>query len=433
MNKYYVMLIAASFLACSSQSKKSSVEKEGIFSGVFTQGNFTDNITITIKKDSANWNVSFTSLEQNAFEIPVRNVEVIGDSINFILQSDRYTYGFKNKWTANSNQLTGSLEVDSLITAYTLKKETSKEEHTIKSQEITFESNGIQIGGTIWNATQSNKKGIVFITSSGQADRSGSRAEAIYFANKGYTTFHYDKRGTGTSEGNWQSATIEELCSDDINAITYFSQQTDIPLSNLGIKGSSQGGAKIPYILNNLEQLNFGIVVSCPGSTLLESDLNYWKNRNADILGPDIEQAVDLQRKVFKHIAGTLSRAELEKAVGSKKSEPWFSNVWVPNLDEVQIDKKIRYSPVPHFEKTKQAVLLIQGTSDNIIPADSHKIISNALKVAQNSKAIVVLLEDASHSMHNVGVNDFPYWSKMHDDYLTTMEDWLDTIIDQTN
>ena len=101
MNKYYVMLIAASFLACSSQSKKSSVEKEGIFSGVFTQGNFTDNITIIIKKDSANWNVSFTSLEQNAFEIPVRNVEVIGDSINFILQSDRFTYGFKNKWTTN--------------------------------------------------------------------------------------------------------------------------------------------------------------------------------------------------------------------------------------------------------------------------------------------------------------------------------------------
>ncbi len=71
------------------------------------------------------------------------------------------------------------------------------------------------------------KKGLFFVTSSQGNDRSGTNAEAYYFANLGYTVFNYDKRGTGKSEGNWQSATIEELCSDDINAITFFAKTTN--------------------------------------------------------------------------------------------------------------------------------------------------------------------------------------------------------------
>ena len=86
---------------------------------------------------------------------------------------------------------------------------------------------------------------------------------------------------------------------DDINAIKFFSEKTGISLTNIGIKGSSQGATKIPYILNELESLEYGVAVSCPGVSLLESDLNYWKNRNAEIIGNEIEAATKLQRKVF--------------------------------------------------------------------------------------------------------------------------------------
>lgn len=429
MKQLYIILIALGVASCLSKSEKPiEGQKAGSFSGVFQHGNFSDNIQFEIEGDFGEYNVFFTSLEQNANRIPLQAVEVNGNSISFKLQSDFYTYTFKNKWTDEYSKLQGTLSVDTTTTSYILERESPKNKSELKSEEISFESNGVILNGTIWQPIQNNKKALIIVTSSGNADRSASRAEAIFFAQMGYTTFHYDKRGTGRSKGNWNNATMDQLLADDISAIKYFSTKTGIALEHIGIKGSSQGATKIPYILNELEDLNYGIAVSCPGSTLLESDLNYWRNNNAEILGKDIEIATALQRKVFEFIAGKISKADLEYAITNAKSQPWFGNVWVPNLDEVQIDKKLNYSPMPFFEKTKQPILIIQGEMDEIIPANSSEMISEALKTAGNNNYKIVLLEGVSHSMSYVGKSDFPYWSKLHPDYLPTIKGWIKTV-----
>jgi dipeptidyl aminopeptidase/acylaminoacyl peptidase len=411
--------------SCNSNSEIKKDEKTGNFSGIFKHGNFSDKILFEIEQDSASFNVFFTSLEQNANRIPFQNVEVKGDSIHFNLQSDFYTYAFKNKWIDNYSKLQGSLTIDTITTLYTLEKKLLDNNNTPKSEELSFESDGLRLHGTIWYPDNAAGKAIIIVTSSGNADRSASRAEAILFAQMGFTTFHYDKRGTGNSEGNWNSATIEELSADDITAIQYFSNKTEIPLKEIGIKGSSQGATKIPYILNELKNLKYGIVVSCPGVTLLESDLNYWKNRNVEIVGKDIDEATIVQGKVFEFIAGNLSRKDVEKTLNNEKSNSWFKHIWVPNLDEVQTDKKLLYSPIPYFETTQQPILILQGTLDEIIPANSYEIISEALTKSGNKSFETILLEGASHSMYFVGESDFPYWSKLHPDYLKTIENWI--------
>ncbi len=428
MKRILIIGLAFGLFSCNSNSEINKDEKTGNFSGLFKHGNFSDKLLFEIERDSAGFNVFFTSLEQNANRIPFQNVEVNGDSINFKLQSDFYTYVFKNKWIDNYSKLRGSLSVDTTTTQYTLEKKLLDNSNTPKSEEISFESNGLRLNGTIWHPNNNDGKALIIVTSSGNADRSASRAEAMLFAQMGFTTFHYDKRGTGNSEGNWNSATIEELSADDVTAINYFSKKTGIPLNKTGVKGSSQGAAKIPYILGELKNLKYGIVVSCPGVTLLESDLNYWRNRNRDAIGNEIDAATNFQRKVFEFIAGKLSRTDLEKAIDNEKSNSWFANIWAPNLDEVQIDKKLLYSPIPYFETTKQPMLIIQGTKDEIIPVNSVEIISEALITSDHDNFKTVLLEGASHSMYNIGESDFPYWSKLHPDYLTTIENWINTI-----
>ena len=428
MKKIFIIFIAFGMFSCVPKPETNEGEKIGSFSGIIKNGNFSDKILFEIESDSINFKVFFSSIEQNANRIPFQNVEVSGDSINFRLQSDFYTYSFRNKWIDNNSKLQGSLSVDTITTHYTLEKEFLHNNNAPQSEEISFESNEFNINGTIWYSSNKGNKALVIVTSSGNADRSASRAEAILFARMGFTTFHYDKRGTGNSEGDWGVATIEELSEDDIKAIKYFSDKSGIPLKKIGIKGSSQGASKIPYILSELENLKYGIAVSCPGVTLLESDLNYWKNRNAEALGKDIEDAAALQGKVFEYIAGELSRADIEKALAIEKLESWFANIWVPNLDEVQTDKKLLYSPIPYFETTKQPILILQGTLDEIIPANSHELISNALSKSNNSNFKTVLLDEASHSMYKVRGNDFPYWSKLHPDYLKTIEDWINTV-----
>ena len=428
MKTIFAIIIAFGIISCKPNPAVNIGDQTGNFSGLIEYGNFSDKILFEIESDSVNFKVFFTSLAQNANRIPFQNVEVSGDSINFKLQSDFYTYSFKNKWIDNNSKLQGSFSVDTITIRYTLEKELIETSNALKSEEISFESNGFNLNGTIWYPNNKGDKTLIIVTSSGNADRSASRAEAMLFASMGFTTFHYDKRGTGNSQGNWDVATIEELSSDDINAIKYFSDNTGIPLEKIGIKGSSQGAAKIPYILNELENLKYGIAVSCPGVTLLESDLNYWKNRNAEVFGKEIENATALQRKVFEFIAGTLSKTDLEKAIDNEKSKSWFANIWVPNLDEVQIDKKLLYSPIPYFETTKQPILILQGTLDEIIPANSHELIADALTKSSNSNFETILVAGASHSMNYVGKSDFPYWTKLHPDYLKIIEDWINTV-----
>jgi alpha/beta superfamily hydrolase len=428
MKRIIIIFIAFGIFSCNSNKEIKKGDKIGRFSGVIEHGNFSDKISFEIEQDSANFKVFFTSLEQNANRIPFQDVELMGDSINFKLQSDFYTYSFKNKWIENNSKLQGTLTVDTITVSYTLEKELLTNNQNPKNEDVSFESNELKINGTIWYPKNGGNKAIVILSSSGNANRSASRAEAILFAQMGFTTFHYDKRGTGNSEGDWQIATIEELVTDDINAIKYFSNKIAIPLTNIGIKGSSQGATKIPYILSELENLKYGIAVSCPGVTLLESDLNYWRNRNADIIGNEIDAATKFQRKVFEFIGGKLSRVDLEKAINNEKSNSWFTNIWVPNLDEVQTDKKLLYSPIPYFETTKQPILILQGTKDEIIPTNSYEAISEALIKSDNDNFKTILLEGASHSMYYVGKSDFPYWSKLHPDYLTTIENWINTV-----
>ncbi len=423
MKKIFAIFLAFGIFSCKPNPDFNKGDQTGNFSGLIEYGDFSDKILFEIESDSVNFKVFFTSLAQNANRIPFQNVEVSGDSINFKLQSDFYTYSFRNKWIDNNSKLQGLFSVDTITIRYTLEKELLDTSNALKSEEISFESNGFNLNGTIWYPNNKGDKALIIVTSSGNADRSASRAEAILFARMGFTTFHYDKRGTGNSQGNWEVVTIEELSADDINAIKYFSDYTGIPLDKIGIKGSSQGAAKIPYILNELEHLKYGIAVSCPGVTLLESDLNYWKNRNAEAFGNEIENAIALQRKVFEFIAGTLSKTDLEKAIDHEKSKSWFAKIWVPNLDEVQIDKKLLYSPIPYFETTKQPILILQGTLDEIIPANSHELIADALTKSSNRNFETILLEGASHSMNYVGESDFPYWSKLHPDYLKTIEE----------
>ena len=433
MKGIIIIFIAFGLFSCNQNKAIKKGIKTGNFSAIIKHGNFSDKIRFEIDQDSTSFKVFFTSLEQNANRIPFQDIELQGDSIRFKLQSDFYTYAFKNKWIENNSKLQGTLTVDSITVPYTLEKELGSSTQNPKNEAVRFESNELKINGTIWHPKKSGNKAIVILTSSGHADRSASRAEAILFAQMGFTAFHYDKRGTGHSEGNWQAATIEALSMDDINAIKFFSDKTGIPLSHIGIKGSSQGATKIPFVLSVLEDLNYGIAVSCPGVSLLDSDLNYWKNRNAEALGNNIEDAANLQRKIFEFIAGLQTKSELEKAIAIEKTKSWFEHIWIPNLDEVQTDKKLLFSPIPYFEKTKQPVLILQGDMDEIIPTNSSELITDALEKAHNNNFKTVLLEGASHSMYNVGESDFPYWSKLHADYLKTMEDWIHTVSHNVN
>ncbi len=344
----------------------------------------------------------------------------------FVLQSDLFRYEFDG--FVQSDTLRLELTIDNKKYPFLLSRRAVATQDPIKTEDISFRSGTNLLSGTVYYPEKSNGKAIYLVTSSGNQDRSASRAEALFFARSGYISFHIDKRGTGESEGNWQEASIEELCADDLEAISYLKNHNNLAFSSIGLMGSSQGAAKVPYLLSSLPELGFGILVSCPASTLLESDLNYWKNRTREHLSEeDLLRAENIQRSVFHYIAGGLSKDELKTAIDQVKNEPWMSHVWVPELDSVELDKKLNYTPIPYLQNLKQPLLVVQGSSDQIIPSQSLKIIQE-LTEKSNTKNKYLFIEKADHAMMFKGDSDFPYWPSLHPDYRPSVSEWLDRL-----
>ena len=331
---FFTLLISQSILC-------QQIDFTGSYQGLFQSGNFHTDLSLDISQSNDAHDIRFNSLSQNAFGIPARDVFIDKDSLKFALQSDYYRYDFKGK-KLNDNTLTMNLLVDGKSIDFQLTKVPQDDKSALKSEDVRFRSENLLLYGTIYYPENPNGKAIYLVTSSGNNDRSASRAEAVLFAKQGFITFHTDKRGTGISDGNWQQADIPTLCNDDMLAIEYLSEVEKLPLSKIGIKGSSQGASKVPYILSKLPELGFGIAVSCPGSSLLESDLNYWKNRNRPVIDPiDFNAATDLQKAVFQYIADDLSRDQLDSKALANQNEAWVDKVWIPEAEEVKTDKKL--------------------------------------------------------------------------------------------
>lgn len=197
---FFLLLIVLT--ACDYNSENIENKIKGTYIGDFKYGNFEIQIEFNISRDLTGFKTFFTSLEQNAYRIPTRDVVVSGDSIKFVLQSDYYTYQFSNKYHSKTKTLTGVLNVASISYPYELKKQELENKEALTREDVKFESNRLSLQGTIWLPSNPKNQGLFFVTSSGLADRSSTSSEALYFVKKGFTIFHFDKRGTGKSEGD---------------------------------------------------------------------------------------------------------------------------------------------------------------------------------------------------------------------------------------
>jgi pimeloyl-ACP methyl ester carboxylesterase len=160
--------------------------------------------------------------------------------------------------------------------------------NSIKTEEVTFESEGIILAGTLYKATHS-KASLVLVHGSGQELRMAKFAEL--FARNGITVLTYDKRGVGASGGiyagpevgtnNIDSTNISLLAKDAsaaVNKLHQLNKKMDI-----GLVGFSQAGWIIPIVASINPLTKFMVLFSCPTITTLEQlRFQFYTNGNND-------------------------------------------------------------------------------------------------------------------------------------------------------
>lgn len=178
---------------------------------------------------------------------------------------------------------------------------------SIKTENVTFESEGVIIAGTIYKPKHSYAA-VVIVHGSGQESRMTGFAKLL--AKNGISSLTYDKRGVGESGGiyagpevgtnNIDSVNLALLAKDVSAAVNILNKQNkNIPI---GLLGYSQAGWIIPMAANNNPLVKFMVLFSCPTVTTLEQlrfqfytdgRTDFWENHTEEEAREHIKNAPD--------------------------------------------------------------------------------------------------------------------------------------------
>ncbi|MEO6717599.1 MAG: prolyl oligopeptidase family serine peptidase [Novosphingobium sp.] len=120
------------------------------------------------------------------------------------------------------------------------------------TETVTFDNRGARLVGTLYLPDRPGKHpGIVWVHGGGPGTRMQFSPIAIHFAQAGYATVIFDKRGISDSTGHYEPATIKPdnldlLASDASAALTLLAKRPEVRADMVGIVGASAGGWVTP-------------------------------------------------------------------------------------------------------------------------------------------------------------------------------------------
>ena len=86
-----------------------------------------------------------------------------------------------------------------------------------------------------------------------------------YLQKNGVLVLLPDKRGSEQSEGDWRTASFEDLATDTVEAVDFLNNQAEVAISDIGVIGLSQGGHIAPVVADQTQDIAF--LVNIVGAT----------------------------------------------------------------------------------------------------------------------------------------------------------------------
>ena len=112
--------------------------------------------------------------------------------------------------------------------------------------------------------------GVVLVGGSGPSDRdNGTYFPPIreHLADAGIAVLSYDKRGVGSSSGNWLDSTLDDLAADATAALGFLCAQPEVRAGPAGLLGQSEGGWVTLRAAAGRDDVPWVITSGCPGMT----------------------------------------------------------------------------------------------------------------------------------------------------------------------
>jgi len=214
-----------------------------------------------------------------------------------------------------------------------------------------------------------------------------------YLRRNGVAVLLPDKRGSEESEGDWRTASFEDLATDTEAALDFLRAQDVARGARIGVIGLSQGGHVAPLVADRARgRLDF--VVNVVGSALpMHELLVYEETHNLRELG------------VLPGLADLLAYPSAWSIIRLRQRSFWKA---VGNFD-----------PLPYWRRVEVPALVLYGEDDTNVPAQRS---AELLRSLGNPNIEVRVYAGSGHALESpVGAGD----SLFRPDALETIHDFV--------
>jgi dipeptidyl aminopeptidase/acylaminoacyl peptidase len=276
-----------------------------------------------------------------------------------------------------------------------------------RQEEVRFQNGDITLAGTLYTpSSKGSHPAIIFIHGSGDDSREAYRFYANLLAKKGIAVLIYDKRGVGSSGGNWKLSPFGALADDALAGVRFLKSHPAVDGQRIGVWGGSEGAIIAPWIASRSSDIAFVIMQSATGVTFAQQNLyqNEQHLRTATNSEVDIAQGlaiVKLQHQYARTGTGWQAYSDAKQAVSEKAwatalgatlpSDNWWWNWYRTKMD---------YDPIPMLEKVRVPVLAVWGENDVLVPVfESRVAIESAFARGGNHSVTCHVFSGADHSI----------------------------------
>jgi pimeloyl-ACP methyl ester carboxylesterase len=173
------------------------------------------------------------------------------------------------------------------------------------AEEVVFESHGARLAGSIVLPKDSDiRAAIVFVHGSGKQARNLGLAE--HFASEGIAALVYDKRGAGTSGGEYEAnqnvseKNISLLADDAAAALSALARHPSLKGVPLGFGGISQAGWIAPIAAERSREAKFLVLWSGPVCKVSEEDIySKFTTDKDEMAAPPYRKALESRKEKY--------------------------------------------------------------------------------------------------------------------------------------
>ncbi len=334
------------------------------------------------------------------------------------------------------------------------------------SEDVTFahEAADIKLAGTVTTPRGSGPfPGVVLLSGGGPHDRDGLMAGhktllvlADHLTRHGLAVLRFDDRGTASSEGDFASATSEDLAGDALAAIDFLGKRASVDGSRTGFIAHSQGGvaailaAGQPEPGDESDRPAFLVLLASPVLSAIDSLESRARQAagagaatpaavqgrlqvkmvRAALAADDPEIAVTRMREAAKAVVDSLPEA-LEARADEIVPDSLIDRI-IQQLSLPAMRSNLRIDPRAILETVTIPTLALFGSKDETVSLDPHgPAIVAALDQAGNADATLQTLAGLNHLFQEAEVGGMQHSPTIEQTFapkaLDTISSWITT------